>query len=94
MRNRKSENGGCAAGAMMLLGAVLAAHGAFAAAVADGARAVNCPEGPITNVVRAAANIPGVKTAYVNTLNVLDILNYDKFIVTQEAVKLVEEVYD
>ena len=31
---------------------------------------------------------------YVNTLNVLDILNYDKFIVTQEAVKLVEEVYD
>ena len=46
------------------------------------------------NVVRAAANIPGVKTAYVNTLNVLDILNYDKFIVTQEAVKLVEEVYD
>ena len=55
MRNRKSENGGGAAGAMMLLGAVLAAHGAFAAAVADGARAVNCPEGPITNVVRAAA---------------------------------------
>ena len=46
------------------------------------------------NVVRAAANIPGVKTSYVNTLNVLDILNYDKFIVTQEAVKLVEEVYD
>ena len=45
-------------------------------------------------VVRAAANIPGVKTVYVNTLNVLDILNYDKFIVTQEAVKLVEEVYD
>ena len=46
------------------------------------------------NVVRAAANIPGVKTAYVNTLNVLDILNYDKFIVTQDAVKLVEEVYE
>ena len=46
------------------------------------------------SVVRAAANIPGVNTAYVNTLNVLDILNYDKFIVTQEAVKLVEEVYD
>ena len=45
------------------------------------------------NVVRAAANIPGVKTAYVNTINVLDILNYDKFIVTEDAVKLVEEVY-
>ncbi len=45
-------------------------------------------------VVRASANIPNVKTAYVNTLNVLDILSYDKFIVTQDAVKLVEEVYD
>ena len=45
-------------------------------------------------VVRAAANIPGLKTAYVNTINVLDILNHDKFIVTEEAVKLVEEVYD
>jgi len=44
-------------------------------------------------VVRAARNIPGVKTAYVNTINVLDILNYDKFIVTEAAVKLVEEVY-
>ena len=45
-------------------------------------------------VVRAAQNIPGLKTAYVNTINVLDILNYDKFIVTEAAVKLVEEVYD
>ena len=45
-------------------------------------------------VVRAAQNIPGLKTAYVNTINVLDILNHDKFIVTEEAVKLVEEVYD
>ena len=45
-------------------------------------------------VIRAAGNIEGLKTAYVNTLNVLDILNYEKFIVTQEAVKLVEEVYD
>ena len=44
-------------------------------------------------VVRAAANLQGVKTAYVNTLNVLDILKYDKFIVTQDAVKMVEEVY-
>ena len=45
-------------------------------------------------IVRAAHNIKGLKTAYVNTLNVLDILGYDKFIVTQEAVRLVEEVYD
>lgn len=45
------------------------------------------------NVVRASNNLAGVKTASVNTINVLDILNYDKFIITQEAVKLVEEVY-
>lgn len=45
------------------------------------------------NVVRASNNLEGVKTAYANTINVLDILNYDKFIITQEAVKLVEEVY-
>ena len=31
-------------------------------------------------VVMSARNIPGVKTALVNTLNVYDILNYDKFI--------------
>ena len=42
-----------------------------------------------TAVVRAAANIQGVKTAHVHTLNVLDILSYDKFIVTEAAVKLV-----
>ncbi len=46
------------------------------------------------NVVRSSANIPGLKTAYVNTINVLDILKYDKFIVTEDAVKLVEEVYN
>lgn len=45
------------------------------------------------NVVRASNNLVGVKTASVGTINVLDILNYDKFIITQEAVKLVEEVY-
>ncbi len=34
-------------------------------------------------VIASAANIPGVKTAQVNTLNVYDILNADKFIVAQ-----------
>ncbi len=45
------------------------------------------------NIVKSARNIPGVKTAYVNTLNVFDILKYDKFIITKEAVEKVEEVY-
>jgi len=44
-------------------------------------------------VVRAAANIEGVKTAYVNTINVYDILNCDTFLITREAVNKVEEVY-
>lgn len=45
------------------------------------------------NVVLSANNISGVKTAYVNTLNVYDILNYDSFIITKEAVNKVQEVY-
>ena len=43
--------------------------------------------------VRASANIPGVKTTFVGSLNVHDILDCDKFIISQDAVKLVEEVY-
>ncbi len=45
-------------------------------------------------VNRATANIQGVKAAHVSMINVLDILGYDKFIVTEEAVRLVEEVYE
>ena len=44
-------------------------------------------------IVRASNNIPGVKTTFVGSLNVHDFLNCDKFIISQEAVKLVEEVY-
>ena len=44
-------------------------------------------------IVKSAANIPGVKTATVNTLSVYDIMNYDKFIVSSDAVKKIEEVY-
>ena len=44
-------------------------------------------------VVRASNNISGVKTTFVGSLNVVDILNCDKMIVSQDAVKRVEEVY-
>ncbi len=44
-------------------------------------------------LVKSAANIPGVKTATVNTLSVYDILNHDKFIVVKDAVAKIEEVY-
>ncbi|HIW72892.1 MAG TPA: 50S ribosomal protein L4 [Firmicutes bacterium] len=43
--------------------------------------------------VKSARNIPGVKTALVNTLNTYDILNADKFIVVKDAVAKLEEVY-
>ncbi len=44
-------------------------------------------------IVRSAKNIPGVQTISVNTLNVYDILKYDHFIITKDAVERVEEVY-
>ena len=44
-------------------------------------------------VIKSTANIPGVKAAAVNTLNVYDILHYDKFIVSKDAVAKIEEVY-
>ena len=44
-------------------------------------------------VIKSAANIPGVKTAQVNTINVYDILNADKLIIAKDAVSKIEEVY-
>ena len=45
------------------------------------------------NVVRSAANIPGIKTSMATNLNVYDVLKYEKFIVTKDAVSKIEEVY-
>lgn len=45
------------------------------------------------NVVKSASNIPNVQTTLVNTLNVYDILKYNSFIITKDAVRKVEEVY-
>ena len=44
-------------------------------------------------VVRASNNISGVRATFVASLHVVDILNCDKMIVSQDAVKRVEEVY-
>ena len=46
-----------------------------------------------SKVIKSANNIPGVKTAQVNTLNVYDILNADKLIIVKDAVSKIEEVY-
>ena len=45
------------------------------------------------NVVKSAKNIPSVKTAYVNTINVYDILKYNTVVATKAAVANIEEVY-
>lgn len=45
------------------------------------------------NIIKSARNIPNVETTLVNTLNVYDILKYNSFIITKDAVRKVEEVY-
>ena len=45
------------------------------------------------NVIKSAANIPGVKTAQVNTINTYDIINADTLVIVKDAVKTIEEVY-
>lgn len=48
---------------------------------------------PEDNVVRAARNLENIKTTYVNTLNVYDILNAGKLVITKAATESVQEVY-
>lgn len=56
-------------------------------------KALICMTGSNTNVMLSARNIPNVKTASVGTINVYDLLKYDTFVVTKEAVAQIEEVY-
>ena len=44
-------------------------------------------------VIKSCDNIPGIKTTLFSTLNVYDILNADSFIITEAAVRMLEEVY-
>ncbi len=46
------------------------------------------------NVILSARNIPDVKTALTNTINVFDILKYDAFVVDKAALETIEEVYE
>ena len=45
------------------------------------------------NVVKSAKNIPDVKTALTNTINVYDIMKYDTVVIDKAAVETIEEVY-
>ena len=44
-------------------------------------------------VIRAGKNIPTLKDAYVNTINVYDLLNADKIIVLKAAMENIQEVF-
>lgn len=46
-----------------------------------------------TNVIKSARNIEKVKTAQVNELNVYDMLNADKLVISKDALSKIEEVY-
>ncbi len=45
------------------------------------------------NTVLSARNLPDVKTSFVNTINVYDILKYNTVVATKAAVASIEEVY-
>jgi large subunit ribosomal protein L4 len=53
---------------------------------------VTCGDGS-ESVVRASGNIPNVKTLAADCVNVYDLVNYDKLVITADAVKKVEEVF-
>ncbi|MBQ1422334.1 MAG: 50S ribosomal protein L4 [Firmicutes bacterium] len=65
----------------------------FLEAVKAGKKALIVMAEKDENVVKSARNIPGVRTALATTMNVYEIINHESFIVTEEAVKLIEEVY-
>ena len=44
-------------------------------------------------IKKSANNLPDVKTALTNTINVYDILKYDTVVTTKAAVEAIEEVY-
>lgn len=43
--------------------------------------------------VKSARNIPGVIISFVETINVVDLLNYDNLIASKSAIDTIEEVY-
>ncbi len=45
------------------------------------------------NVIKSAANIQGIKTAAVNTINTYDLLKYNTLVISKDAVAKIEEVY-
>ena len=59
---------------------------------AEGKSLVVIPENDV-NVQKSARNIKGVKTTIVDTMTVYDILNAKNLVITENAIKKIEEVY-
>jgi len=56
-------------------------------------KALICIDENDQNIMLSARNIPNIKMAITNTINVYDILKYDTLLVTKAAVATIEEVY-
>ena len=56
-------------------------------------KALIITESPEQNVYLSARNIPGISVSFAGVINVYELLLHDKLIITQEAVKKIEEVY-
>ena len=58
----------------------------------EGKALVVLPENNV-NVQKSVRNIPGVKASIVDTINVYDLVKFEKLILTVDSVKKLEEVY-
>ncbi len=68
-------------------------HGTATREATKAQRALVVLDSVDTAVIKSCNNIPTVKTTQFNTLNVYDILNAEKLVITVDAVKKLEEVY-
>ncbi len=66
---------------------------AMLAALESGKKTLIVTPEPNKTLIKSAANIPGVRTTIVGSINVYDVLNCDKLIVTKDAAAKLEEVY-
>jgi large subunit ribosomal protein L4 len=62
-------------------------------AIGAGKKALIVLEDNNACAVKSCANIPGVKTAQVNTINTYDIINAQTLVIAKGAVQKIEEVY-
>jgi large subunit ribosomal protein L4 len=58
-----------------------------------GGKALLVSAGPDLNLYKSSRNIPGIKSVPAGQINVLDILQHDRLIMTKEAVEKIEEVF-